>query len=63
MASAEGPTTELPAGVGIKCYQCTGKDDKCSDEDDGGSIQACAAGVETCTMTKLEDNTSGNVIS
>ena len=34
MAAAEGPATDLPAGVGIKCFQCTGEDDKCSDEDD-----------------------------
>ena len=62
MASAEGPTTELPAGVGIKCFQCTGEDDKCRDEDDGGSIQACDAEVETCTITKLEGKTDGKVL-
>ena len=62
MASAEGPTTKLPAGVGIKCFQCTGEDDKCRDEDDGGSIQACDAEVETCTITKLEGKTDGKVL-
>ena len=62
MAAAEGPTTELPAGVGIKCFQCTGEDDECSDVDDGGSIQGCDAEVETCTITKLEDKIDGKVI-
>ena len=62
LAGADKTTTELPAGVGIKCFQCAGKDDKCSNEDDGGSIQACDADVETCTITKLVDKTSGDVI-
>ena len=61
LAIADKSTTQLPEGVGIQCLQCGGEDYQCGDEDDGGSFQNCAADVETCTITKLQEEASGSV--
>ena len=57
-------TADQPAASGgaIKCFKCSGGDDKCTDEDDRGRIRSCNDKVTTCTITKLRNMIDGKVL-
>ena len=46
---------------GLECFQCSGVDDKCTDQEDPGSIKTCSSNIITCSITRLVDSISGIV--